>query len=97
MTAQKIYAVLRKAGHQAAKWQSSSMVRGWGEYSNGVRVIKDSDTYKVWFKVSYNVRRSGTHTEQSRNVMANYIIPALNAAGITGALSEDGLTYRIEE
>ncbi len=95
LTAQKIYAVLRKAGHTAAKWESSGMVRGWGDWSPGVRVVRDSDTYKIWFSVSYKV--SGAHaTERSLNVMQNYIIPVLKAAGLDGAEFDNGLIYIID-
>lgn len=90
MTPQKIYAVLRKAGHQAAKWHVSSMVRGWGDWSPGVRVERGVDLLSV----TYKVYGSGGEA-RIRNVMEHYIVPALNAADIRGDWSEDRLTYTV--
>lgn len=97
MTSQKLYAILRKAGHRAAKWQPSYMVRGWGEYSPGVKVKKDSDTYKLWFNVTYESGHGAHAIERSRNAVQSYIVPALTAAGVQGKLTDDGLTFRVEE
>jgi hypothetical protein len=90
MTLQKIYAVLRKAGHQAAKWHSSGMVRGWGDWSPGVRVERGDGLLLV----TYKVYGSGG-AERIRNTMESYIVPALNADGIHGDWSEDRLVYTV--
>lgn len=91
MTPQKIYAVLRKAGHSAAKWHSSRMVRGWGDWSPGVHIEKGQDVLLVTYKV-YGSGGEG----RIKNVMEHYIVPALNAADINGRWTEDGLTYLVD-
>jgi len=89
VTTQRLYAILRKAGFTAAKWEASGQVRGWGDWSPGVKCQQRQGltvTYKVY----------GSHGEERiRNVMEHYVVPALNKAGITGEWEEDGLTYRV--
>lgn len=92
MTAQKIYAVLRKAGHAAAKWEASGMVRGWGEWRAGVRVQKDSDTFNITYKVS----RGAESEARAHNMMHTSIVPALEAAGVKGEW-QDHVTWRVSE
>lgn len=90
LTLQKVYAELRKAGHGAAKWEPSRMVRGWGDWSPGVRVTRGGGTLIV----SYETGHRGTNG-QSANAMEHYVAPALQAAGIEGQLSDDKLTFTI--
>ncbi len=81
MTRQKIYAILRKDGHKAAKWEASPAVRGWGEYSTGPRVYaRTGDTIAV----TYECGHSRGALECESNAMHNYIVPALEAAGVKG-------------
>lgn len=94
MTSQKLYAILRKAGHGAAKWSTSGMVRGWGEWSPGVKIERNSDTYKIWFDVTYKTAISDHNGARAKNVMREYIVPALNAAGVTGEWTNE-YTYRV--
>jgi hypothetical protein len=90
VTQQKVYSELRKAGHTAAKWEPSRMVRGWGDWTPGVRVVKRVDRLLVSYEAGHNGARSA-----EANVMEHYIAPTLRAAGIEGQLSDDKLTYII--
>lgn len=89
ITVQRVYAILRKAGHTVAKWHASGQVRGWGDWSPGVKVQQRQS-----LTVTYKVYGSGGE-ERIRNVMENYIVPTLKNAGIGGTLSEDGQTYTV--
>jgi hypothetical protein len=53
------------------------------------------NTNVIWFDVTYKVYGSGE--EHRRRTMKDRIIPALQAAGIQGTVSADGLTFRVEE
>lgn len=95
MTTRRLYAILRKAGIRSAKWYPSGRVRGSGHWNPGVHVRRDSDTHKIWFNVSYQAYGEGG-AERKREQMAR-IISALQAGGIQGMVSDDGLTFRVEE
>jgi hypothetical protein len=79
MTQQKLYAILRKAGYRAAKWEASGMVRGWGEYSTGPRITKRDNVLRVTYETG---RTRGDSA--AANAMKHYIVPALEAAGVKG-------------
>lgn len=95
MTSQRLYAILRRAGIKSAKRYSRSSSRPSDNWSPGVYIKRDSDAHVIWFDVSYKVYGSGE--EHKRRVMKDRIIPALQAAGIQGTVSADGLTFRVEE
>lgn len=96
MTSQKLYAILRKAGHGAAKWHASRQARGWGEWLPGVQITRDSDTYVRWLDVTYQTSVSDYDRSNARNVMQYYIVPALTAAGVIGTWVDEE-TYRVPE
>lgn len=53
LTAQKIRAVLRKAGERPSKAHRSGMVRGWITWSPGFRVQEsamDKSVIRIWYK-----------------------------------------------
>lgn len=89
ITRQKLYSILRKAGHQAAKWHASG--RRAGDWSPGVRV--DSTQSGVAWDVSYKSYGS-ISTERHKEHMTR-IIAALTAEGIEGSLVDLGQTYRV--
>ena len=47
MTVQKLHAVLKKAGHKKAHFNRSSMVRGWGNWTEGYDIRKGDIYFKI--------------------------------------------------
>lgn len=82
ITSQKLYAILRKAGYRAAKWETSGMVRGWGEYSTGPRVYARDNSGSLYVTYESGHRRDAAVREH--DAMHNFIVPVLEAAGIQG-------------
>lgn len=98
ITSQRIYAALRSAGYPSAKFRKFSPRRGvGGDWSPGVRVRKDSDTYTRWFDVEWYIPGFVTYKRDMCQRKLVEIVAALQAVGIVGELSADGLTYRVEE
>jgi hypothetical protein len=91
ITRQKLYAVLRKAGFDTAKYHASGQVRGWGSWSPGARVeeARGGGAWNVSWK-SYGHISAERYQEYMER-----IITTLQAAGIEGTLSDDKLTYRV--
>jgi hypothetical protein len=87
VTAQKIYAVLRSNGY-----------RGKNSSSRWPVVSKDSDTYRIWYNVtweSYEGQRSIPAQDRRETIYRMWLV--LKQAGVTGIVSEDGLIIRIDE
>ena len=81
VSSQKLYAILRKAGFRAAKYNRSQMIKGWGNWSSGVQVVKDD---RDRWEVSYNFGSSPRDSiEPSRRAARlQEVQQALVAAGV---------------
>ena len=53
---QKVSAAFRRSGIRAAKWEASGMVRGWGDWSSGVRVVQDGDKVRAYWQSGRHAR-----------------------------------------
>jgi hypothetical protein len=74
---QKVSAAMRKAGLQAAKWNASAMVRGWGDWSSGVRVQEIGGEVHVYWQTG-----RWSSTQKADEINLPKIAAALEAAGI---------------
>jgi len=83
MTSQRLYAILRKAGIGRAIYYPAT---GW---DSGVHVDRAD------LRVAYFPTQRETREDMRRKMTA--IVAALQAAGVRGTVSEDGLTFRVEE
>lgn len=84
MTSQRLYAILRKAGIPEGK--------PYGDVWFPGALIEDRSGAII---VSYKVCAGGEYGQ--RRAMEHHVTPALQAAGIRGTVSADGLVFRVEE
>lgn len=75
---QKVSAAMRKAGLQAAKWNASGMVRGWGHWSSGVRVQEYAGEIRVRWQTGRWIS-----AQKAEETNLPKIAAALVAAGIS--------------
>lgn len=79
ITSQKIYAILRKAG-----W------RGRNSSSRWPVVSRDSDTYRIWYTITYQSYEGTRNLPlDQRQYATREMAKALSAAGITPQLFDD--------
>lgn len=92
LTIQKVSAAMRKAGLRAAKWNASGQIRGWGDWTSGVRVSGHGDHIRV----HYQRGRWSKPTPEGEQAKADEIAAALDAAGITYKRTEYGYGFVCE-
>lgn len=80
LTAARVSAILRKAGHGIGKWNASARVRGWGEYSRGALV--ESDSYGR-VSIRYVASHWSKHTHADEVAAVARYVDSLTAAGLT--------------
>lgn len=76
---QRVSGALRKAGVRAAKWNPSGMVRGWGDWSPGVRTQREHDGA---IEVYFVYQRYANASDERRAGDLAMAEAALSAAGI---------------
>lgn len=91
LTVQKVSAAMRKAGLSAARWNASGMVRGWGDWTSGVRVTSHRAGAEI--RVCYQRGNWARPTAEQEATKANEIAAALDAAGIAYERTGDGLSF----
>lgn len=97
LTPQKLYALFRKHGYTAAKWDASGMVRGWGDWTSGVKINKDSDTNKLWFVVTYYRSSRSQYDTQLRKETIQRLAKILSDANIAYAEWDNGLELTVQQ
>jgi hypothetical protein len=78
ITVQKVSAAMRKAGLQAAKWNPSGQVRGWGSWSPGVCVRDGDGDVRVYMQHGFHTLETDAIQKRDRE----RISAALDGAGL---------------
>lgn len=91
ISTQKIVAILRKAGFDAAKWQASSMIRGWGDWSFGYKVHSNNGIY-ISHKQPHRMAQESAKVDIEKHLVEYQA--ALDNAGIVSEIQDGVLKVR---